>query len=234
MTFREAINEVLIRLREETIATDWSGNINDSSTVTDYQKVIGSLINDSKQFVESNHDWLSLRETFTITTTSGTMQYILGDATSGAGTNFKVLDVINRDTGQHLSQVNNEWLNAKSFPIANIANGEPLHYAMNGSSTVVVTRSPDMNVDLYPVPTSAQNINFNIVKSQEHLALSTSVVKVPFQTVILGAWARAIAERGEDGGAQSGIVAQEALDSMKQAIMIDSGNTKFENDWYVS
>ena len=32
MTFRELINEVLIRLREDTIATDWSGNINDRIT----------------------------------------------------------------------------------------------------------------------------------------------------------------------------------------------------------
>ena len=52
MTYRELINQVLIRLREDTIATDWSGNINDSTTVSDYQKVIGSLINDSKKFVE--------------------------------------------------------------------------------------------------------------------------------------------------------------------------------------
>jgi hypothetical protein len=234
MTFREAINEVLIRLREDTIATDWSGNINDSSTVTDYQKVIGSLINDSKQFVESNHDWLALRETFTITTADGVMQYILGDATSGAGTNFKVLDVINRDTGQHLTQVNNEWLNAKSFPIAAIATGEPLHYAMNGSSTVVVSRVPDMNVDLYPVPTSVQSVNFNVIKTQGQSKTATDIIKVPIQPVVLGAWARAIAERGEDGGSQSGLVAQEAIDAMKQAIMIDSGNTKFENDWYIN
>ena len=32
MTFRGLINEVLIRLREDTISADWSGDINDSST----------------------------------------------------------------------------------------------------------------------------------------------------------------------------------------------------------
>jgi len=68
MTFRELINEVLIRLREETITTDWSGNINDSSTITDYQKVIGSLVNDTKRSVESYHDWLLLRQTVNIDT----------------------------------------------------------------------------------------------------------------------------------------------------------------------
>ena len=47
MTFRGLINEVLIRLREDTISADWSGDINDSSTISAYQKVIGALVNDS-------------------------------------------------------------------------------------------------------------------------------------------------------------------------------------------
>ena len=68
MTYRGLINEILIRLREETIASDWSGDINDATTVTDYQKVIGSLVNDTKRSVESYHDWLVLRETVNIST----------------------------------------------------------------------------------------------------------------------------------------------------------------------
>ena len=68
MTFREAINEVLIRLREDTISSDWSGAINDSSTVSAYQKVIGAIVNDSKRSIESYNDWLVLRQTVDITT----------------------------------------------------------------------------------------------------------------------------------------------------------------------
>jgi len=233
MTYRDLINEVLIRLREETISTDWSGNINDSSTVTDYQKVIGSLVNDSKRNVEAQHDWLTLRETFTISTVSGTMQYILGDTNSGAGTSFKVLDVINKDTGNVLNQANNEWINKKSFPSANIAVGEPTHYGFNGSSSVVSTRENDMNIDLYPVPNSAQDININIVKRQDTLKAATDIVRVPSQVVMLGAWARAISERGEDGGTNTSIAAAEVADALNLAIMLDSGNTEYENDWYI-
>ena len=36
MTYRELINQVLIRLREDTIATDWAGNINDAANVSAY------------------------------------------------------------------------------------------------------------------------------------------------------------------------------------------------------
>ena len=52
--------------------------------------------------------------------------------------------------------------------------------------------------------------------------------------VILGAWARAIAERGEDGGTQTGVVAAEVSESLNQAIILDSGNTQYESDWYIN
>ena len=58
-------------------------------------------------------------------------------------------------------------------------------------------------------------------------------MKVPAKPVVLGAWARAIAERGEDGGTQSSIAAEESNQALKQAIMLDSGNTQFESEWYV-
>ena len=232
MNFRELINEVLIRLREETIASDWVGNINDSSDITDYQKVVGSLVNDSKSHVESRHDWIALRETFTVATIAGTMVYTLGDINGGVGSNPKILDVINQATGTHLSQVGNEWLNARSFPAASIATGEPFHYAFNGSTVNVATRPPDMNVDLYPVPTSVQNINFNVIKVQTPLVGATDSLAVPTYPILLGAWARAISERGEDGGTQSSIMAQEANEALGQSIMLDSGNTQYETDWY--
>ena len=50
----------------------------------------------------------------------------------------------------------------------------------------------------------------------------------------MGAWARAIAERGEDGGTQSSLMAGEASEALKQAIMLDSGNTRYETDWTIN
>ena len=47
MTYREIINSVLRRLREDTIDSDWSGDLYDSVSVSDYQKLIGELVNDS-------------------------------------------------------------------------------------------------------------------------------------------------------------------------------------------
>ncbi len=221
MTFRELINEVLIRLREDTIATDWSGNINDSSTVTDYQKVIGSLINDSKRNIESYHDWLVLRETVDITTVSGTRNYSLA-----SGQEIKIMDVIDQSQGTHLVQVSRQYINSTKYPTSN--SGDPLYYAFNGADS-----SNNLKVDLEPIPNSAQTLSFDIVKFQDELKTASTTLKLPEKPVILGAWARAVAERGEDGGTQTSVIAAEVSESLNQAVIRDSGNTQYETDWFI-
>jgi len=221
MTFREAINEVLIRLREDTISSDWSGDINDSSTVSAYQKVIGALINDSKRSIESYNDWLVLRQTVDISTVASTKNYNLS-----SGQDFKILDVVNNSTGTQLIQVSKAYLNNIKYPTD--PTGEPLYYGFNGADT-----SNNLKVDLSPIPTAAQTISFDIVKYQDVLTEADTVIKIPTKPLILAAWARAVAERGEDGGTQSGLLAEEASSAIKQAVMMDSGNVQFESDWFI-
>lgn len=221
MTYRELINEVLIRLREATISTDWSGNINDSTTVSDYQKLIGSLINDSKRNVESYHDWLVLRTPVSITLSSGTRGYSLS-----SGQQIKVLDVVNRTTGRRLEQASKQFMNDRIYPTE--SSGEPVYYAFNG-----VDSSNNLKVDFEPKPDSTDTITFDIVKYQDTLKLASTELSIPDEPVILGAWARAIAERGEDGGLQEGIAAEEFKESLRQSIIIDGGNTKHETDFFI-
>ena len=222
MTFRGLINEVLIRLREDTISIDWSGDINDSTTVSAYEKVIGALVNDAKRHVEQRHDWLNLRSTVDISTVNGTKNYNLS-----SGQEIKIIDSVNNDTGMHLNQVSKVYINTVKYP--SDPTGEPLYYGFNGSDA-----SNNLKVDLSPIPTKAETITFDIIKYQDDLATASTVLKVPSKPVILGAWARAIAERGEDGGTQSSIMANEANEALKQAIMLDSGNTQYESDWFVN
>ena len=221
MTYREVINEVLIRLRETPIASDWSGSINDSSTVSDYNKVIGALVNDAKRSIESYHDWQILRETVNITTVADTKNYSLS-----SGQEFKIIDVINNATGNELLQVSRAYLNRERYPTA--STGEPHYYGFNGADS-----SNNLKVDLSPTPNKAETISFDIVKYQDALTTASTVVKIPTKPLILGAFARALSERGEDGGTQSSIAAQEAASSISQAIMMDAGNTQFESDWFM-
>ena len=222
MTYRELINEVLIRLREDTISSDWSGAINDSSTVSDYHKVIGGLVNDAKRSIESYHDWLVLRETVDISSVNGTKNYNLS-----SGQEFKIVDAINNTTGTQLVQVSRAYLNSIKYPTD--PTGEPLYYGFNGADA-----SNNLKVDLSPVPINAETISFDIIKAQDELSSAATVIKIPSKPVVLSAWARAISERGEDGGTQSSLMAQEANQALKQAIMLDSGNTQYESDWYIN
>ena len=222
MTFRELINEVLIRLREDTIATDWSGNINDSTTITDYQKVIGSLINDSKRNIESYHDWLILRETKEITTVSGTRNYNLD-----SGQEIKIVDVVNQTDGQRLKQASRQLMNSVRYPTNN--SGYPIYYSFNGADS-----SNNLKIDLEPIPDTAHTLSFDMVKYQDELKTASTVLKIPDKAVIIGSWMRAVSERGEDGGTQSSVIAMEYKEVLNQAIILDSGNTQYESDWYVS
>ena len=221
MTYRELINEVLIRLREETISSDWSGAINDSTVVSDYHKVIGALVNDAKRSIESYHDWMTLRETADIATVDGTKNYSLS-----SGQEFKVIDVVNNATGNQLVQVSKAYLNRTRYPTD--PTGEPHYYGFNGADS-----SNNLKVDLSPVPTEVQTISFDIVKYQDVLTSAATVLKIPSKPVILGAFARAVSERGEDGGTQSSLAAQEAGAAISQAVIMDSGNAQYETDWYM-
>ena len=52
MTYLDLINNVLRRLREDTV---------DTVNGTDYSSLIGDLVNDAKKIVENSFDWTALR-----------------------------------------------------------------------------------------------------------------------------------------------------------------------------
>jgi hypothetical protein len=224
MTYKELINEVLIRLREDTIGEGWDSatNLQEETSVSDYQKMIGALVNDAKRNVESYHDWLNLRTTTDITTVASTKEYNLN-----SGQEIKVVAVTNQSTGNNLVQVSRQYMNSLKYPTE--ATGEPQYYAFNGTDA-----SNNLKIEVSPVPTEAQTITFDIVTPQATFTLPNTVLSVPEQPVVLGTWMRAIAERGEDGGSQTSVVAQEFKEAINQAIIRDSGNTQYETDWIVN
>ena len=113
------------------------------------------------------------------------------------------------------------------YPTA--SSGDPRYYAFDGSDA-----SNNLKVEFDPTPDSVQTISFDVVKYQDDLKSYSDVVKIPERIVILGAWARAIAERGEDGGTISSAVAAEAREALVMAIQVDASNASFERDWVVT
>ena len=76
--------------------------------------------------------------------------------------------------------------------------GIPTYYAFDG-----VDASNDTKVTLYPRPDGVYSIPFSLTVPQATLSSDSTVVKVPDVLVAQNAYARALVERGEDGGLTS-------------------------------
>lgn len=213
MTFLEIINSVLRRLRE-TEVTD----VNES----DYSKLIGEYVNSVKKEVESAWNWTALSTTLTATTSAGVFNYTL----SGSGSRFRVSDVVN-DTQNYMLQPRSVlWMN-KRFLTTDATTGAPYFYSFNG-----VDGSGDSKVDVYPVPDGVYVIRFNVTIPQDDLASNTDVLQIPSEPVIQGALARAISERGEDGGRLSNDQYGLYRSALADEIAIEAGRFPEETIWY--
>jgi hypothetical protein len=184
MTYLELVNDVLIRLREPTVAT---------VTATSYSTLIGKFVNDAKRQIEDAFSWNILGTTITITTSAGTYSYAL----TGSGQKFQVIDVLNTTSNIGMKNIDFASMNRKqnfSTPVSGI----PSEYAFDG-----VNGNYDTKVTIYPRPDGVYSIPFSLSVPQATLTLDQTVVLVPDVLVVQNAYARALVERGEDGGLSS-------------------------------
>lgn len=212
MNYLEMVNEVLVRLRE-----------NEVTAVTDnaYSKLIGKFINDSKRTVEDAYNWNALSETLTVTTAPDLFNYVM----TGSGQRFRVFDVVNSERNWFLTYETTNKMN-DLFLNEEIKKGSPEKYNFNG-----VDSNGDTQVDLWPIPDGIYNIYFNIIKPQDTLSASSDVIKVPSEPVILLAYAKALAERGEDAGITTNEAYALYRDSLADHVSIESGRYPEETIW---
>ena len=181
MTYLEICNKVLRRLRENEVST-----VNE----TPYSKLIGEFVNVVKREVEDSWEWGVLRNTLTATTSSDIFNYTLVDST----TRVKILDVVNDTSDFIMEQRSGKWFD-QQFLLSSVQKGAPYYYNFNG-----VSDDGDSQIDFFPIPDGVYAIRINCIVPQPELTLDTHVIAVPYQIVVEGAIARAISERGDDGG----------------------------------
>ena len=75
------------------------------------------------------------------------------------------------------------------------------------------------------------NIDFYLLDPQDDLTNATDVLTCPSFPVIMGVWARAIAERGEDGGTLSDMAQMQYQQALSDAIQQDVGRHSDEVIW---
>ena len=184
MTYLELVNDVLIRLRETTVAT---------VTETSYSTLIGKFVNDAKRQIEDAFTWNVLGTTITVTTAASTASYAL----TGAGQKFQVMDVINTTSNVGLTNISFVDMNRK-LNFTPLVNSIPTEFAFDG-----VNASYDTKVNLFPIPDGVYTIKFALTVPQATLVSDATVVLVPDVLVVQNAYSRALIERGEDGGLTS-------------------------------
>lgn len=184
MTYLELINDVLIRLRETTVAT---------SNQTTYSTLIGKFVNDAKRQVEDSYGWNVLGQTVTINTVAGTYVYSM----TGAGQKFQVMDAINITSNVGLQNISFVEMNRFQNFVPSIS-GIPEYYSFDG-----VDGSGDTKVVLYARPDNVYTLAFALTVPQAALTSDNTSVLVPDVLVAQNAYARALVERGEDGGLAS-------------------------------
>jgi hypothetical protein len=184
MTYLELVNDILIRLRETTVAT---------VTETSYSTLIGKFVNDAKRQIEDAFSWNVLGQTITVTTSASTSSYAL----TGAGQKFQVIDVINTTSNVGLINISYVDMNRK-LNFTPLVYSLPYEFAFDG-----VNASYDTKVNLFPIPDGVYTIKFALTVPQATLASDATVVLVPDVLVVQNAYSRALIERGEDGGLTS-------------------------------
>jgi hypothetical protein len=184
MTYLELVNDVLVRLRETAVST---------VSETSYSALIGKFVNDAKRQIEDAFAWNVLGQTITVTTVASTPAYSL----TGAGQKFQVMDVINTTSNVGLINITFVDMNRK-LNFTPLVNSIPTEFAFDG-----VDGSYDTKVNLYPIPDGVYTIKFALTVPQATLTSDSTVVAVADTLVAQNAYARALVERGEDGGLTS-------------------------------
>ena len=213
-TYLELVNDVLVRMREPEVTTVNENNLS---------KLIGKFINDAKRQVEDAYKWNALSNTLTATTSNAVFNYALTDS----GARFKVIDVYNNTTKFFMKPASSAQMSQWLLSV-NPQSGTPAYYNFNG-----VDANGDTQVDVFPIPDGAYQLFFNITDTQTNLISDGDEMLVPSEPVIHLAYAKALVERGEDGGLQS----SEAYALFKQVladyIAIESSRYPEEEAWTV-
>jgi len=214
MTYLEAINKVLRRLREDEVSSP------DSSA---YSKLIGEFVNDANRLVEDSWDWTVLRDTSVV---SGITNTTTTFSLSGVTEQDKILGVYNITDNVEVKQGTQAGL-YNSTNILEAPRGRPDNY---------VTLNQDTNGQLqarfYPDSDGSRVVLFNYVARTPELTSGTDSIQVPSNVVVQFAQAMAAEERGETGGTSSSKLYAIAQSSLSDAIAIDAGRVPTETVWY--
>jgi hypothetical protein len=185
-TYLQLVNDVLVRMREPEVTTVSENTVSN---------LVGKYINDAKRQVSDAYDWDAFNTPITVPTVSGQSQ---GYVITGAGVRFKTMDVINTTSFYQMQPLSHTNYDSFYYTTPTPTSGLPMYYTMQG-----VNSNGDMKVNFWPVPDAVYNIRFSLIVPEADFTTDTSTTLLAREPIVLGAFARALVERGEDGGLTS-------------------------------
>ena len=212
-TYLNLVNDVLIRLREAEVT---------ATTDTTYSKLIGKFINDAKREVEDAWNWTSLRNEISLTLVVDQTAYSLDDTTYRT----RILEAHNL-TKDHVMQKLNHIRFQRRTNLGTSSSDSPLWYKVMGFNPSTLK----IKIEVFPNPSSTDSLEFYCVVPQADLSSDSTTLSVPADPVVLGAWSKAVSERGEDGGQLFQEADRTYRDALHNAIAWDSAFVEQELDW---
>jgi hypothetical protein len=213
MTYLEAVNNVLKRLREDVVL---------SVDENEYSSQIGVMVNDAKIFVEDNYQWSALKTTQSVDTVANVKDVSLVGVTPRS----EIVDVADITNNRFLTYATSAQVRRNRINATN--NSAPAYYTFNG-----IDSNGDILLEMYPTPNSILSLEVTVVKRPPDLTADADIITVPAYPVTQLAYAMAIQERGEAGGmssTQQYTIAQRAL---QDAISLDALKHPEETVWNV-
>lgn len=220
MTYLEIVNSVLRRLREATVG---------SVAETTYSALIGELVKEAKREVENSWNWsiLSWRNVLTAEPFSNTVTLGSQEFTTYDSQRIKVSRLWHANGEHDMHQVDLETM-SRYEEAQPLKRGLAVFWRMQGLSN-----EQDTNyIRIWPIYSSDQTIYVYGTWPQRDFPSDNTESKLSPYPIILGAYALAIAERGDDRG-DSLTKAQLAYEqSLADAVAADASNrSPVETDW---
>lgn len=212
MTLLEAVNSVLIRLREDEVGS-WK--------TSKYSKLIKEFVDDALIQVENAWDWSMLRASIRVNVVKDVFSYIMPDVYANA----EIKAVICEETNAYLRYQSNDWF-SNMYLNSDSITGQPQYYTINGTDA-----QGNTVIDVYPKPDDNYTLYVEAVKRTERLTKDDEYIAVPYQPVVLLATAFATRERGEVGADTVGEIMAAAKNSLSDFIAIDAERNREELVW---
>lgn len=222
ITFLQAINRVLVKLREPELST--------LSGIGIYQKLIAALVNEAKEEVEAAWDWNYQRISYTVTTVAGTSTY----AITGAGSEMTIEGVFNGTNNDvifgPLNNIYADW--DRTATTLGSTNGTSLYCDIVG-----IDASGDIQIRLTPTPDAVQTVTIYGRSKQAYLDYSSDAgtyIKAPWRPIVFLAYAKAVSERGEDGGNMYDETMEDYRKALADSVSRDEKLNFRNTTWYAT